>query len=194
MDRVGNCIIEYGISCDGMVCSGITVEGQPMFSSSALTFNTPQSAQDYLDGCLLNSLYNNFKLNQQYNYGIVIIERKIYSYYPENSDSFSRMFIRFKDSINIETKTSFDYQTLSYLVRYAVQYGFHEIGFGSAEEITNFIENPKYKDIVAQCVPYYVQQEPGKFITDGIKTCNATDKGAILLTTTKEMCEFLGIE
>lgn len=181
---VGEHKIVYVISTKSLVVSGLLDNGVPMFGGTYIEFSSIDQAKAYLfnvaQKCIVDG---NYDLFEKHNYEISMIETKC------NKTSFTAYTLEQIFNTLRDYNTEYELNLIKSCIVVAVREGFAKIGLDSTEKVQDLLNDIKYKSIVEDYIPLYVQENIDKFINVGTATCSGTDKGAIMLTSPDDLLE-----
>lgn len=191
INRVGINKTTYCISCDQMIISHIDVSGSPMFGyNNPIEFPTIDNAKFYINNvaeeCFRNGTYEYF---QKYKYDICLVQVHTSSTYNTIDPTLNTMFKAYK-----KYSTPDGEQMFIKLIVHAVQNGFWSVGLSSTELVQELLDDVKYKSIIEDYIPMYVQENVEKFLNVGTIACNGADKGAIMLTSPDDLLERINFQ
>lgn len=181
---VGEHKIVYVISTKSLVVSGLLDNGVPMFGGTYLEFSSAEQARSYLlrvaQKCIIDG---NYDLFEKHNYEISMIETRC------NTTSITVHTLEQIFSTIRDYKTEYELSLVQSCIVVAVREGFAKIGLDSIYKVQDLLNDVKYKSIIEDYIPSYVQENIDKFINVGTATCSGTDKGAIMLTSPDDLLE-----
>ena len=182
---------------DHIIVDNISNSGYPVYSGKTnMTFDTYESARSFLHHQIQIVIQHDDK-------NLCFDELECYSVQQLRIQStkinYLSPFIEYVSDIFYKgnpTPISIDsYQGIKAreALRTAVRYGFGIFGF-PPDTLNELLNGGKYSTIVESVVPKHMIYNIENFMDVGIKTCNQDELGAIILTSTNEILEYIGID
>lgn len=178
------CIVYQGdIAIDGM-----HMNGQPIFSqSSYLKFPTESAAYSYLHANIMGAIKAGADLDPMYlsMYTIDFVRMQNNPVVSNLSETITSWYCIDSTMVSEEDKMA--------ILRYAVINGFNYAKV-HIEFLDEVLTSPKYSDIVSKVVPRHMIENKEQFMTVGIKYCPKDELGAIIMTSSDDLLQYIGID
>lgn len=184
-DQERYCIVYGG----NTIIDGIQPTGEPIFSSlSPRSFYTASEATEFLRTQFLMCMKLNqpgFKVHYMQMYSIKMVKTQ----YIHMSGDVSQLAVSWyglmSESMALEEKMA--------VLRLSVLYGF-DISQTNETFIQEVLTSPKYSDIVTRVIPPHMIENIDNFRKVGIATCPKDELGAIMLTSSEDLLQYIGID
>ncbi len=187
---VGENKTTFVVSTKNMVVSSILDNGAPIFGGSYLEFSSIDQVRSYLTVsaqiCIQNGTYSIF---ENHNYEVAAIRQLCDKIYTEPQSALIKTFNEVRNF-----STEFQRNLATSCVVIAVREGFAKIGLETTEKVQELLNDVKYKSIIEDYIPSYVQENIENFINVGTTTCSGKDKGAIMLTSPDDLLERINFQ
>lgn len=188
----------YIVYDDNVVVDGIHENGSPIFSSNnALYFSSESTARGFLREAIAKNITNNpdsFNYFEVPRYSIQLCQIHYTKMNQGPSVIMETMYTHFFSDLAM-VEGSYNRHAAKSLLKFGVLNGFDSWGFnGSYKLLDDLLTNPKYIDIVESVVPRHMIENKELFMKTGIKYCSTDELGAIMLTSSNELLQYLGID
>lgn len=179
-----------------IIVEGFHPTGMPIYSTSnRLNFETYDHAMTYLISQLQHLVFTSPDVlipSELTKYEVMHMVSN-YNSVGKPGNSIANAWIRAFDDVDDYPEDNANYHLVRGLLKCSVLNGWKVVGLVK-ETILDTLQNPKYSNIVENSVPMHMIENFDLFWDNGLKTCSPEELGAIMLTSSNHVLEFLEVD